>query len=54
MVCPKVSVGAYQQSFTVVGEAAITVRLVGTLLLVGFPDISAALLVPTEFIDETL
>ena len=49
MVCPKVSVGAYQQSFAIVGEAAITVRLVGTLLLVGFPDTYAALLVPTEF-----
>ena len=52
--CPKVSDGAYQQSFTVVGEAVIAVRLVGTLLLVGFPDASAALLVPAEFIDETL
>ena len=49
MVCPKVSDGAYQQSFTVVGEAAIAVRLVGTLELDGFPDASAALLVPAEF-----
>jgi len=34
----------------VVGEARIVVRLVGTLELVGFPDVSAALLAPAEFI----
>ena len=48
MVSPKVFDGAYQQSFTAFGEAAIAVRLVGTLELVGFPDTSAALLVPAE------